>query len=120
MIHYCLVTDNIKTKIRDEFYEVLGLLNFDEKGHDIFKRWYIDGRIYFHKVIDPKSPRKGLTELRYIDPRKIKKVREVKKKRDIKNVCPKLEKKVSSSPPSSQRAFWKANRKIPCINLSLY
>ena len=49
------------------------------------KRFYIDGRIYFHKVIDPKSPRKGLTELRYIDPRKIKKVREVRKKRDTKS-----------------------------------
>ena len=78
------ISDNIKTKIRDEFDEVLKLLNFDEKGHDIFKRFYIDGRIYFHKVIDPNSPRKGLTELRYIDPRKIKKVREVTKKRDTK------------------------------------
>jgi hypothetical protein len=78
------ISDNIKAKIRDEFDEVMKLLNFDEKGHDIFKRWYVDGRIYFHKVIDPKSPRKGLTELRYIDPRKIKKVREVSKKRDSK------------------------------------
>ena len=78
------VSDNIKSKIRDEFDEVMKLLNFDEKGHDIFKRFYIDGRIYFHKVIDPNSPRKGLTELRYIDPRKIKKVREVTKKRDTK------------------------------------
>jgi len=79
------ISDNIKTKIRDEFEEVMKLLNFDEKGHDIFKRFYIDGRIYFHKVIDPTSPRKGLTELRYIDPRKIKKVREVRKKRDSKS-----------------------------------
>jgi hypothetical protein len=63
----------------------MSLLNFDEKGHDIFKRFYIDGRIYFHKVIDPTSPRKGLTEIRYIDPRKIKKVREVTKKRDTKS-----------------------------------
>ena len=78
------VSEKIKAKIRDEFDEVLKLLNFDEKGHDIFKRFYIDGRIYFHKVIDPKSPRKGLTEIRYIDPRKIKKVREVTKKRDSK------------------------------------
>ena len=78
------ISENIKTKIRDEFEEVMKLLNFDEKGHDIFKRFYIDGRIYFHKVIDPNSPRKGLTELRYIDPRKIKKVREVTKKRDTK------------------------------------
>ena len=79
-----MISDNIKMKIRDEFDEVLRLLNFDEKGHDIFRRWYVDGRIYFHKVIDPKSPRKGLTEIRYIDPRKIKKVREVAKKRDLK------------------------------------
>jgi len=78
------VSESIKGKIRDEFDEVLKLLNFDEKGHDIFKRFYIDGRIYFHKVIDPNSPRKGLTELRYIDPRKIKKVREITKKRDTK------------------------------------
>jgi len=78
------VSEPIKAKIRDEFDEVMKLLNFDEKGHDIFKRFYVDGRIYFHKVIDPKSPRKGLTELRYIDPRKIKKVREVTKKRDTK------------------------------------
>ena len=78
------ISDNIKTKIRDEFDEVLRLLNFDEKGFDIFKRWYIDGRIYFHKVIDPTSPRKGISEVRYIDPRKIKKVREITKKRDSK------------------------------------
>ena len=79
-----VISENIKDKIRSEFQECLSLLNFDEKGHDIFKRWYIDGRIYFHKVIDPKSPRKGLTEIRYIDPRKIKKVREVTKGRDSK------------------------------------
>ena len=79
------VSDKIKDKIRDEFDEIMRLLNFEEKGHDIFKRWYIDGRIFFHKVIDPTSPRKGLTELRYIDPRKIKKVREIKKKRDVKS-----------------------------------
>ena len=78
------VSESIKGKIRNEFDEVMSLLNFDEKGHDIFKRFYVDGRIYFHKVIDPNSPRKGLTELRYIDPRKIKKVREVTKKRDNK------------------------------------
>ena len=80
------ISDNIKTKVRDEFDEVLRLLNFDEKGHDIFRRWYVDGRIYFHKVIDPKSPRKGLTEIRYIDPRKIKKVREISNKRDPKTL----------------------------------
>ena len=77
-------SDKVKRKVEDEFKEILRLMNFSTKGHDIFRRWYVDGRIYFHKVIDPKSPRKGLTEIRYIDPRKIKKVREVTKKRDTK------------------------------------
>ncbi len=73
--------DVVRRKIEDEFKEVLRLMNFDTKGHDIFRRWYVDGRVYYHKVIDRESPRKGITELRYIDPRKIKKVREVRKKR---------------------------------------
>ena len=76
----------IKNKIRNEFDEILNLLQFDEKGHDIFKRWYIDGRVYYHKVIDPDKPKLGLTELRYIDPRKIRKVREIKKQRSIKGI----------------------------------
>ena len=74
-------SDDVKLKINDEFNEVLNLLGFNTKGHDIFRRWYVDGRLYYHKVIDRKSPRKGLTELRYVDPMKIKKVREVKKNR---------------------------------------
>ena len=73
--------NEIKRKIEDEFQEILRLMNFNTKGHDIFRRWYVDGRMYYHKVIDRESPRKGITELRYIDPRKIKKVREVRKKR---------------------------------------
>ena len=77
-------TQNIKSKIRDEFDEVLRLLDFNAKGHDIFRRWYVDGRIYYHKIIDRKSPRKGIKELRYIDPRKIKKVREQRKEMDTK------------------------------------
>ena len=76
--------DKIKRKIRAEFDEVLRLLNFERKGHDVFRRWYVDGRIFYHKIIDTKNPRKGITELRYIDPVKIKKVREVKKDRDGK------------------------------------
>ena len=78
------LSQKIKTKIRDEFDEILKLLQFEEKGHDIFKRWYIDGRVYYHKVINPDQPRLGLTELRYIDPRKIRKVREIKKQRSNK------------------------------------
>ena len=71
----------VRRKIEDEFKEVLRLMNFNTKGHDIFRRWYVDGRVYYHKVIDRETPRRGITELRYIDPRKIKKVREVRKKR---------------------------------------
>ena len=81
-LHY---PDKIKRKIRTEFDEVLRLLNFEQKGHDIFRRWYVDGRIYYHKVIDTKNPRKGITELRYIDATKIKKVREVQTKIDPKH-----------------------------------
>ena len=71
----------VKKRISEEFDRVLQLLDFNIKGHDIFRRWYVDGRIYYHKVIDSKEPRKGIKELRYIDPRKIKKVREVIKDR---------------------------------------
>ena len=71
---------DVRRKIEDEFQEILRLLQFNTKGHDIFRRWYVDGRMFYHKVIDRDSPRTGITELRYIDPRKIKKVREVRKK----------------------------------------
>ena len=71
----------IKKKIDNEFKEVLRLMNFNTRGHDLFRRWYVDGRIYYHKIIDRDSPIKGITELRYIDPRKIKKIREIRKKR---------------------------------------
>ncbi len=76
--------DKIKRKIRKEFDEVLRLLDFDTKGHDIFRRWYVDGRLFYHKVIDKKNPRKGITELRWIDPLKIKKARNVIKDKDPK------------------------------------
>ena len=74
-------SDDVKLKMSQEFDEILNLLAFNTKGHYIFRRWYVDGRVYYHKVIDRKSPRKGITELRYIDPMKIKKVREVQKNR---------------------------------------
>jgi hypothetical protein len=73
--------NEIKRKIDAEFHEVLRLMNFNTRGHDIFRRWYVDGRVYYHKVIDRDAPVKGITELRYIDPRKIKKIREIRKKR---------------------------------------
>ncbi len=74
--------EKIKRLIRKEFDSVLSLLEFEQKGHDIFRRWYVDGRIFFHKVIDPKNPKRGITSLRYIDATKIRKVREVKKEKD--------------------------------------
>ncbi len=69
----------IKKRIQEEFDSVLQLLDFDTKGHDIFRRWYIDGRLFYHKVIDKKNPKRGVMELRYIDPRKIRKVKEIHK-----------------------------------------
>lgn len=84
--------EKIKQKIRAEFHEVLRLLSFEQKGHDIFRRWYVDGRCFYHKIIDSKNPRKGITELRYIDPTKIKKVREVIKGIDKKTSIPMTEK----------------------------
>ena len=66
----------VKKKIRDEFEYIKRLLNFDNRAHEIVRSWYIDGRLYYHKVIDLDNPKKGITELRYIDPMKIKKVRQ--------------------------------------------
>jgi hypothetical protein len=75
------VSDNIKNAIRTEFDNVLKILDFNKHAYDIYRRWYIDGRLYYHIIIDDKSPRDGIKELRYVDPRKIRKVREVAKKR---------------------------------------
>ena len=71
------VSTSIKKRIKEEFERILQLLDFNNKAHDIFRRWYVDGRIFYHKVIDSQNPRKGIQQLRYIDPRKIKKVRDV-------------------------------------------
>jgi hypothetical protein len=76
--------DSVKKKIHEEFENILKMLNFGNLSDDLFKRWYIDGRIYYHVVVDESDPKKGIQELRYIDPRKIRKVREVKKDRDLK------------------------------------
>ena len=74
------VGDNIKKTIRDEFKYIKDLLDFDSKSHEIFRNWYIDGRLYYHKVIDLENPRDGIQELRYIDALKVKYVRQMKKK----------------------------------------
>lgn len=77
-------TASVKKSIESEFETLLEMLHFKDKGHDYFRRWYIDGRIYFHKVIDTAKPKQGITDIRYIDPRKIKKVRNVIKEKDVK------------------------------------
>ena len=73
------VSDAVKNLIRDEFEYIKNLFAFDGKAHEMFRRWYIDGRLYYHKVIDLDDPAKGILEVRYIDPSKIKKVRQISK-----------------------------------------
>jgi len=75
-------SDKIKKLISEEFEYIVKMLNMNWQGHDIFRRWYIDGRLYFHKIIDDKNPKAGIIELRNIDPTKIRKIREVKEERD--------------------------------------
>ena len=72
---------SLKDTISNEFNSILKLLDFKDKAHDIFRRWYIDGRVYYQKMIDSNDTSSGIQELRYIDPRKIKKVRQVKKEK---------------------------------------
>jgi len=75
-------SDGIKNIIREEFKHIKDLLDFDTKAHEIFKNWYVDGRLYYNKVIDLKNPNEGIQELRYIDPVKMRYVRKEKKKDD--------------------------------------
>ena len=74
--------DSLKKKIREEFKTVLELLDFDKKCHEIYRNWYVDGRLYYHKVIDLKNPHDGIQELRYIDALKMRYVRESITKKD--------------------------------------
>jgi len=75
-------SDGIKKKIRDEFKYILELLDFDKKSHEIYRNWYVDGRLYYHKMIDFKNPQDGIRELRYIDAMKIRYVRRQKKREE--------------------------------------
>jgi len=77
-------SDGIKKKIRQEFKYILELLDFDKKSHEIYRNWYIDGRLYYHKVIDLKNPEAGIQELRYIDAMKMRYVRQAKNKESDK------------------------------------
>ena len=72
-------SSKLKSRIKEEFHQVLRLLDFNNKAHDIFRRWYIDGRLHYHKIINEDEPQKGIQELRYIDALKIKRVRKIDK-----------------------------------------
>ncbi len=74
-------SDGIKKKIREEFRYILDLLDFDTKAHEIFRNWYIDGRLYYNKVIDQKKPEDGIKELRYIDASKMRYIRQIIQKK---------------------------------------
>lgn len=80
------VSEGIKTKIRDEFKTILKLYKFNERGHDDFRSWYIDGRSYYHILLDPNNLKAGIQELRYIDSRKIRKIKKVHKEKNEKGV----------------------------------
>ena len=74
--------EKVKKAIREEFETMLKLLNFGNMGHEVFRRWYVDGRLFYHIILDEKNPKNGIRELRYIDPRRIRKIREIQKSKD--------------------------------------
>ena len=76
------VSDGIKKQIKDEFDNIISMLGFNELGHDIFRRWYVDGRLYHHLVVNDSNLKAGIQEIRPIDSAKIRKVKQVKKKKD--------------------------------------
>jgi hypothetical protein len=80
------LSGSIQKKVNEEFKEILRLLDWKHKGNDIFKRWYVDSKLFYHILIDENSPRKGITEVRYIDPKFIKKVRVIEKTNDRKTI----------------------------------
>ena len=90
-------SDGIKRRIREEFKYILELLDFDNKAHEIYRNWYVDGRLFYHKVIDLKKPEEGIKELRYIDAMKMRYVRKLRKSATVKSNTPIL---MASQPDS--------------------
>lgn len=80
------VSETIKNKIRDEFKTIIDLLKFENRGHDIFRNWYIDGRLYYQILVDESNPKNGIVELRQVDPRKIRRIKNVTKDRTPQGV----------------------------------
>ena len=77
-------SDQVKNAIKEEFENIISLLRFNSYSHDIFRKWYVDGRLPYHIIIDNKNPKRGIQELRYIDPTKLRKIKEVEKDKDPK------------------------------------
>ena len=102
------LSDSIKNKIQDEFNLILSMMKFNQNSHEIFRKWYVDGRIYFHKVVDSKRPKLGIVDLRNIDPLKIKKVRNVEKEKDPKTKIERI-KKVEEFYMFNDRGFDKSS-----------
>ncbi len=75
------ISENIKKVVRDEFLNCLRILDFNKHAYEIYRRWYVDGRLYYHVIVDEKDQKAGIKEVRYVDPRKIRKIREVSKKK---------------------------------------
>jgi hypothetical protein len=82
------VSDTIKNSIKTEFDGILRMMDFTELGHDIFRRWYVDGRIYHHLVVNESNLKQGIIDIRPIDAARIRKVKQVKKKKDVKTGAP--------------------------------
>ena len=86
-----LASDKLKEKIREEFKYIKEIMDFDKKCHEIFRNWYIDGRIFYHKVVDINKPQEGIKEIRYIDPLKIRHIRRLKKdQKDLRSALSKI------------------------------
>ena len=80
------LSDKIKEKVYLEFQGIQNMLKFQTDAHDIFRKWYVDGKTYYHMIIDEKNPKQGIQELRYIDPRKIRKIREIQREQQDNGV----------------------------------
>jgi hypothetical protein len=72
-------SDNVKERIHEEFRNLLRVMQFETKGSEVFRRWYVDGKVFFHLIIDEENPQKGILEMRYVDPMNIQKIREYTK-----------------------------------------
>ena len=103
--------DRIKNKIRDEFDEILRLLDFQNTGYETFRKWYVDGRLYYHMVVDESRPKNGIQELRWIDPTTIKKVKKVKKEKKKNIELIKTDEEFFVYTPKHYMASWSPNQK---------